>query len=61
MKRRVCVLLTCLTLLMTLFVMTAAAEETGGSFVLTVSTANSMVIEPERIPYTSGQTIKEAL
>ena len=61
MKRRVCVLLTYLTLLMTLFVMTAAAEETGGSFVLTVSTANSMVIEPERIPYTSGQTIKEAL
>lgn len=61
MKRRVCVLLTCLALLMTLFVMTAAAEETGGSFVLTVSTANSMVIEPERIPYTSGQTIKEAL
>lgn len=46
---------------MTFLVMTAAAEETGGSFVLTVSTANSMVIEPERISYTSGQTIKEAL
>lgn len=31
MKRRVCVLLTCLALLMTLFVMTAAAEETGAA------------------------------
>ena len=60
MKRRVCVLLTCLLLLAVLTV-TAAAAEPQNSFVLTVSTANSMVIEPERIPYTSGQTIKEAL
>lgn len=60
MKRRICLLLTCLLLLAALAV-TASAEETQGSFVLTVSTANSMVIEPERIPYTSGQTIKEAL
>ena len=60
MKRRVCLLLTCL-LLLTVLVVSAAAEETQGSFVLTVSTANSMVIEPERIPYTGGQTIKEAL
>ena len=60
MKRRVCVLLTCL-LLLAVFTVTAAAAEPQNSFVLTVSTANSMVIEPERIPYTSGQTIKEAL
>lgn len=60
MKRRVCVLLTCL-LLLAVFTVTAAAAEPQNSFVLTVSTANNMVIEPERIPYTSGQTIKEAL
>ena len=60
MKRRVCVLLTCL-LLLAVFTVTVAAAEPQNSFVLTVSTANNMVIEPERIPYTSGQTIKEAL
>lgn len=60
MKRRVCVLLTCL-LLLVVFTVTAAAAEPQNSFVLTVSLANSVVVEPERIPYTSGQTIKEAL
>lgn len=60
MKRHICLLLTCLLLVLVL-TMTVSAEEVQNSFVLTVSTANSMVIEPERIPYTSGQTIKEAL
>ena len=59
MKKRICMLLVSIFLLAALAV-TASAEEKN-SFVLTVSTANSMVIEPERIPYTEGQTIKEAL
>lgn len=37
------------------------AAETGGSFVLTAVTANSVIIEPVRVTYTAGQTISEAL
>lgn len=59
MKKRICTLLLSILMLAALVGTASAAEQK--SFVLTVATANSMVIEPERIPYTDGQTIKEAL
>lgn len=61
MKKRICTLLFCVLLAIGLTATALAAEPQEKSFVLTVATANSMVIEPERIPYTEGQTIKEAL
>ena len=49
-------------LLMLLFTLPARAEEAGEqSFVLTVSVSTRTVIEPVRIPYSDGQTVKEAL
>ena len=41
----------------------AAAKllQTGGSFYLTASTATATIIEPVRIDYAHGQTVKEAL
>lgn len=60
MKKQLVVLMLCLLLAFSLVVM-AGAEEPDGSFVLAVCTANNIVIEPVRIPYTSGQTIKDAI
>lgn len=41
----------------------AAAKllQTGGSFYLTASTATATIIEPVRVDYAHGQTVKEAL
>lgn len=61
MKKRIVVLLLCLLLAVSLSVTAHAAEPEDGSFVLAVCTANNVVIEPVRIPYTAGQTVKEAL
>lgn len=51
--------LLCLSLLLSLAPAVSAAE--GGSFVLTAANANSIIIEPEYIRYTQGQTVQEAL
>ena len=48
-----------LALTVSLAVPAAAAEQS--SFVLTAVNANSVIIEPVRISYTAGQTVKEAL
>ena len=55
MKKRICTLLLSILVLAALVVTASAAGQKS------FATANSMVIEPERIPYTDGQTIKEAL
>ena len=49
-----------LALLLLLFTFPAGAAD-GGSFVLTASVSTKTIIEPVRIPYASGQTIREAL
>lgn len=50
-----------LSLVLVFSVVTPAAAAQQGSFVLTAVSANSVIIEPTYISYTSGQTIKEAL
>ncbi|MDO4489060.1 MAG: PQQ-binding-like beta-propeller repeat protein [Eubacteriales bacterium] len=47
--------------LMLSFSVTSFAEENNQSFVLTAVNANSTIVEPVRISYTEGQTIKQAL
>lgn len=60
MKKIVSVLLICITFTFGLAV-SAFADTTDNSFVLTACNANSMIIEPVRIHYNSGETIKTAL
>ncbi len=60
MKKFMALLLS-LVLTLSLAVPAAAAGEQGGSFVLAVVTANSVVIEPELVPYTAGQSVRDAL
>ena len=60
MKRMLALVLS-LALLLSLAVPAAAAEEPAGQFVLAVVSANSVIIEPEFVPYTRGQTIRDAL
>ena len=54
-----------LALILSLAVVFSLAAPAGaaepGSFVLAVVNANSVIIEPVRIPYTAGQSVKEAL
>ena len=57
--KKIFALILSLALVFSLAVPAMAVE--SGSFVLTVVTANSVVIEPVRVPYTAGQTVKEAL
>ena len=59
MKKRLFVFLLSLFVLLMMAASVSAAEE--GYFVLTVCTANSVVVRPERIYYTEGQSVKEAL
>lgn len=64
MKRRVLSLLLAAVMLLGLFSTAAAAQadgETAGSFVFAAASPTSMAVEPERIYYTQGQTIREAL
>ena len=60
MKKRLVILTLCVLLALSLAV-SASAAEPEGSFVLTVCTANNIVIEPVRVSYTAGQSVKEAL
>lgn len=60
MKKRFLILTLCVLLALSLAV-SASAAEPEGSFVLTVCTANNIVIEPVRVSYTAGQSVKEAL
>ena len=57
--KRLFALIVSIALLVSLAAPAAAAGE--GSFVLTAMNANSMIIEPTAIPYTAGQSVKEAL
>ena len=59
MKKIIAVLL-CVMLTFS-FAGTAFAAEKDGSFVLAAFTANKHLIGPVRIPYESGQTVREAL
>lgn len=52
-------LLLCAALLLPLVPVHAA--QSGGSFYLTASTAGQTLIEPVAVPYTAGQTIRDAL
>ena len=52
-------LLLCAALLLPLLPVHAA--QSGGSFYLTASTAGQTLIEPVAVPYTAGQTIRDAL
>ncbi|MBR3275704.1 MAG: hypothetical protein IKG08_03730 [Eubacterium sp.] len=63
MKKRIIVSLVSLFILLTMAITVSAVEpdEADGSFVLTVCTANSMVVRPEKVYYEEGQTVKEAL
>lgn len=55
-------ILTLILSLVLVFSMAApAVATTQSSFVLAVVNANSVIVAPEYIPYTSGQTVKEAL
>ena len=57
--KRILALVLSIALLLSLAVPAAAAEEK--SFVLAAVNANSVIVEPERITYTAGQTVREAL
>ena len=59
MKKTFAFILISLILIFTVPIPTTAAPQY--SFVLTAATAKSIIIEPVYIPYTSGQSIKEAL
>lgn len=61
MKKKILFLLLCAALLGALAVPAAAADEKTDSFVLTVVTANGIIIDPSYISYTGDQTIREAL
>lgn len=61
MRKRITSLLLGVLLLLTLTVTAFAAEGQAGSFVFTAMNANSTIVEPTRVPYKAGQTIKEAL
>lgn len=50
-----------LSLVLVFSVAAPASAATQGTFVLTAVNANSVIIEPEYITYTSGQSVKEAL
>lgn len=50
-----------LSLALVLSLAAPAVATESGSFVLTAVSANSVIIEPVRVPYTAGQTVKEAL
>lgn len=63
--KKVLAMILCLVTVMTNSSLTALASETGavaaGSFVLTASTKDTSIIEPERIVYEKGDTIRDAL
>lgn len=61
MRKRITSLLLGVLLLLTMTVTAFAAEGQAGSFVFTAMNANSTIVEPTRVPYKAGQTIKEAL
>lgn len=50
-----------LSLVLVFSMVVPAGAANTGSFVLAAVNANSAIIEPERISYTAGQTVKEAL
>ena len=60
MKKRLTSLLLALTLALTCLTPSLAAE-TGGTFWLTASTADTTLIEPAAVSYTAGQTVLQAL
>lgn len=60
MKKFISVLAICMMLIMSVAI-SAFAAEPDNSFVLTVCNANSLIIEPVRVTYNDGQTIKDAL
>lgn len=57
--KRILALILSIVLMLSLAAPVSATET--DSFVLTAVNANSVIIEPTRIPYTTGQTVKEAL
>lgn len=57
--KKILVWILCLVLLVSMLPCASAAE--SESFVLAAVSANSVIIEPVRIPYTPGQTIHESL
>ena len=61
MKKKLALILSLVLLFFMLVPAVPAAAETQSSFVLTAANANSVIIEPVYIPYTSGQSVKEAL
>lgn len=61
MRKRITSLLLGVLLLLTMTVTAFAAEGQAGSFVFTAMNANSTIVEPTRVSYKAGQTIKEAL
>lgn len=61
MKKKLALILSLALLFFMLVPAVPADAETQSSFVLTAANANSIIIEPVYIPYTSGQSVKEAL
>ena len=59
--KRIIALTLCLILVFSVVLPAIAVTTGAGSFVLTVVTANDVIIEPTYIPYTPGQTIQQAL
>ena len=60
LKRLLCLLLSCLLVIGVLPAQTQAAE-TAGKFVLVAEAGGKLVIAPEYITYTEGQTLGQAL
>lgn len=64
MRKRIVSLLLAAVMLLGLSSVAAAAQpegEAAGSFVFAAASPTSMAVEPERISYTQGQTIRQAL
>ncbi len=61
MFRRMTAMLLSLVLLLSCVGYGAAAQTDGGSFVLVAFSANNTIVEPVRVTYQSGQTVREAL
>ena len=59
LKRGVAALL-CLCLMLSVMPRVQAAQGSG-SFYFCVMTANRVIVEPEAISYTAGQTVEEAI
>ena len=57
MKRRVFSLLVALAMVLA----TVPVQAAGGSFTLAVVTQDQVVVEPEAVAYTAGQTLGQAL